>query len=140
MIPNELLRSGSYATVRTSGGDEDLERVVPLAGQPWRQADVNVRKPLSFGMISGGQCADNKGLRDYLVIVIWYLGGDISSPEQQRERVKIEIRAQQVLGSTVEIPREVAASANPARLVVRPRWQPRESWSDPNQATIGARD
>jgi len=51
------------------------------------------------------------------VIVIWYLGGDISSPEQQRERVKIEIRAQQVLGSTVEIPREVAASANPARLV-----------------------
>src|SRR6266702_6344070 len=104
MIPNELLRSGSYATVRTSGGDEDLERVVPLAGQPWRQADVNVRKPLSFGMISGGQCADNKGLRDYLVIVIWYLGGDISSPEQQRERVKIEIRAQQVLGSTVEIP------------------------------------
>lgn len=136
MIPKELLRNGSYAAVRTSGGDEDLERVVPLAGEPWRQADVKVRKPLSFGMITGGQCADNKGLRDYLdvvwkrarelpnrsrgaasLIVIWYLGGDISSPEQQRERVKIEIRAQQVLGSTVEIPREVAASVNPARLV-----------------------
>jgi hypothetical protein len=49
--------------------------------------------------------------------VIWYVGGDISSPEQQRERVKIEIRAERVLGSTVEIPREVAASANPAKLV-----------------------
>jgi hypothetical protein len=136
MIPNDLLRNGSYATVRTSGGDEDLERVVPLAGEPWRQEDVKVRKPLSFGMISGGQCADNKGLRDYLdmvwtsarelpdrsqgaasLIVIWYVGGDISSPEQQRERVKIEIRAEQVLGSTVEIPREVAASSNPAKLV-----------------------
>jgi hypothetical protein len=136
MIPNELLRNGSYATVRTSGGDEDLERVVPLAGEPWRQADVEVRKPLSFGMITGGQCADNKGLRDYLdivwkrarelpnrsqgaasLIVIWYVGGDISSPEQQRERVKIEIRAEQVLGSTVEIPRDVAASSNPAQLV-----------------------
>jgi hypothetical protein len=136
MIPNELLRNGSYATVRTSGGDEDLERVVPLAGEPWRQADVEVRKPLSFGMITGGQCADNKGLRDYLdmvwkrarelpnrsqgaasLIVIWYVGGDISSPEQQRERVKIEIRAERVLGSTVEIPRDVAASSNPAQLV-----------------------
>jgi hypothetical protein len=49
--------------------------------------------------------------------VIWYVGGDISSPDQQRERVKIEIRAEQVLGSTVEIPREVAASSNPAKLV-----------------------
>jgi len=136
MIPRELLRNGSYATVRTSGRDEDLERVVPLAGEPRRRADVKVRKPLSFGMISGGHCADNKGLRDYLdlvwkrarelpnrsqgaasLIVIWYVGGDISSPEQQRERVKIEIRAEQVLGSTVEIPREVAASANPEKLV-----------------------
>jgi hypothetical protein len=136
MIPEELLRTGSYATVRTSGPDEDHERVVPLAGAPWRPADVNVRKPLSFGMITGGQCTDNKGLRDYFdmvwkhardlpnrspraasLIVIWYVGGDISSPEQQRERVKIEIRAERVLGSTVEIPREVAASANPAKLV-----------------------
>jgi len=136
LIPNELLRTGSYATVRTSGGDEDLERVVPLAGEPWREADVKVREPLSFGMVTGGQCADNKGLRDYLdlvwkrarelpnrsqgaasLIVIWYVGGDISSPDQQRERVKIEIRSEQVLGSTVEIPREVAASANPAKLV-----------------------
>ena len=136
MIPKELLRTGSYATVRTSGGDEDHERVVPLAGDPWRQADVKVRKPLEFGMIIGGQCADNKALRDYLdvvwkrardlpnraqgaasLIVIWYVGGDISSPEQQRERVKIEIRAEHVLGSTVEIPREVAASANPAKAV-----------------------
>jgi hypothetical protein len=136
MIPTELLRNGSYATVRTRGRDEDHERVVPLAGAPRRQAEVNVRKPLSFGMIIGGQCADNKSLRDYLVmvgkrarelpnrsqgsaslIVIWYVGGDISSPEQHRERVKIEIRAEQVLGSTVEIPREVAASANPAKLV-----------------------
>jgi hypothetical protein len=136
MIPHELLRNGSYATVRTSGGDEAVERVVPLAGEPPRQADVKVRKPLSFGMISGGQCADNKALRDYLdivwkrarelpdrsqgaasLIVIWYVGGDISSPEQQRERVKIEIRTEQVLGSTVEIPRAVAASANPAKLV-----------------------
>jgi hypothetical protein len=49
--------------------------------------------------------------------VIWYLGGDISSPEQQREWVKIEIRGEQVLGSTVEIPREFAASTNPAKLV-----------------------
>ena len=49
--------------------------------------------------------------------MIWYVGGDISSPDQQRERVKIEIRSEQVLGSTVEIPREVAASANPAKLV-----------------------
>ena len=136
MIPKGLLRTGSYAIVRTGGGDEDHERVVPLAGEPWRQADVEVRKPLSFGMITGGQCADNKGLRDYLdivwkrardlpnrsqgaasLIVIWYVGGDISSPERQHERVKIEIRAEQVLGSTVEIPREVAASANPAKLV-----------------------
>jgi hypothetical protein len=69
MIPHELLRNGSYATVRTRGRDEDLERVVPLAGEPRRQADVKVRKPLSFGMISGGHCADNKGLRDYLDIV-----------------------------------------------------------------------
>jgi hypothetical protein len=78
---------------------------------------------------------DNKALRDYLdmvwkrarelpnrsqgaasLIVIWYVGGDISSPEQQRERVKIEIRAEQVIGSTVEIPRDVAASSNPAKL------------------------
>jgi hypothetical protein len=49
--------------------------------------------------------------------VIWYVGGDISTPERQRERVNIEIRAEQVLGSKVEIPREVAASANPAKLV-----------------------
>jgi hypothetical protein len=136
MIPNKLLRTGSYATVRTSGRDEDQERVVPLAGAPQLQADVNVRKALSFGMITGGQCADNKALRDYLdiawkrardlpnrshgaasLIVIWYVGGDISSPEQQRERVKIEIRAEQVLGSTVEIPRHVAASATPSALV-----------------------
>jgi hypothetical protein len=136
MIPKELLRTGSYATVRTSGPDEDHERIVPLAGAPLRQADVKVRKSLSFGMITGGQCADNKGLRDYLdtvwkrardlpnrsqgaasLIVIWYVGGDISSPEQQRERVKIEIRAERVLGSTVEIPRQLAASAHPAKLV-----------------------
>jgi hypothetical protein len=109
---------------------------VPLAGEPSRQADVKVRQPLSFGMITGGQCADNRALRNYLdvvwkrarelpnrsqgaasLIVIWYVGGDISSPEQQRERVKIEIRAEQVLGSTVEIPREVAASASPDKLV-----------------------
>jgi hypothetical protein len=69
MIPDELLRNGSYATVRTSGRDEDLERVVPLAGEPRSRADVKVRKPLSFGMISGGHCADNKDLRDYLDIV-----------------------------------------------------------------------
>lgn len=136
MIPKGLLRTGSYAIVRTGGGDEDHERVVPLAGEPRRRADVEARKPLSFGMITGGQCADNKALRDYLdvvwkrardlpnrsqgaasLIVIWYVGGDISSPDQQRERVKIEIRAEQVLGSTVEIPRQLAASADPAALV-----------------------
>lgn len=136
MIPDELLRTGSYATVRKSGSDEDAERVVPLAGEPRRQSDVKPRKPVSFGMISGGQCADNQKLRDHLdvvwkrarelpnrsrgassLIVIWYIGGDISSPERLRERVKIEIRAEQVLGSTVEIPRELAASANPATLV-----------------------
>ena len=136
MIPNELLRTGSYAIVRTSGQDEDTERVVPLAGEPRLQSDVKVRKPVSFGVIVGGQCADNKALNDCLkavwkrarelpnrsegassLIVIWYVGGDISSPDQQRERVKIEIRAEQVLGSKVEIPREVAASANPATLV-----------------------
>jgi hypothetical protein len=136
MIPNDLLRTGSYAAVRTSGRDEDHERVVPLAGKPSRQADVKARQPLSFGMITGGQCEENKALRDYLdivwkraralpnrsqgaasLIVIWYLGGDISSPEQPRERVKIEIRAEQVLGSTVQIPRAVAASAVPAKLV-----------------------
>lgn len=136
MIPDELLRTGSYATVRESGRDEDIERVVPLAGEPKRQLDVKPRKAVSFGMISGGQCADNKDLRDHLdvvwkrarelpdrsrgassLIVIWYVGGDISSPERQRERVKIEVRAEQVLGSTVEIPRELAASANPAALV-----------------------
>jgi len=136
MIPKELLRSRSYAIVRTGGRDEDHERVVPLAGEPSRQADVKVRQALSFGMITGGQCADNRALRNYLdmvwkrarelpnrsqgaasLIVIWYVGGDISSPEQQRERVKIEIRAEQVLGSTVEIPREVAASASPDKLV-----------------------
>lgn len=136
MIPKGLLRTGSYAVVRTGGGDEDQERVVPLAGKPRRRADVEVRKPISFGMIIGGQCADNKGLRDYLdivwkrardlpdrsqaaasLIVIWYVGGDISSPEEQRERVKIEIRAERVLGSTVEIPRQLAASPNPPKLV-----------------------
>ncbi|HVC75269.1 MAG TPA: hypothetical protein VND96_02000 [Candidatus Micrarchaeaceae archaeon] len=136
MIPEELLRTGSYAIVRTSGRDEDIERVVPLAGEPRRQPDVKVRKPVSFGMIVGGTCADNKDLDDYLkvvwkrarelpncsqgsssLIVIWYIGGDISSPEVQRERVKIEIRTEHVLGSKVEIPREVAASANPATLV-----------------------
>lgn len=136
MIPEELLRAGSYATVRKSGRDEDIERVGPLPGELRRQSDIKPRKPVSFGMISGGQCADNKDLRDHLdvvwkrarelpdrsrgassLIVIWYVGGDISSPERQRERVKIEIRAEQVLGSTVEIPRELAASANPATLV-----------------------
>jgi len=136
MIPHELLRTGSYATVRTSGRDEDRERVVPLAGEPWRRPDVKARQPLSFGMITGGRCQENKALLDYIdkvwkrarelpnrspgaasLIVIWYVGGDISSPEQQRERVKIEIRGEQVLGSTVAIPREVAASADPAKLV-----------------------
>ena len=136
MIPNDLLRTGSYAIVRTKRRDEDLERVVPLAGEPRRRVEVKIRKPLSFGMVSGGDCIDNRDLRAYLdivwrrardlpnrsqgassLIVIWYLGGDISSPDQQRERVKIEIRAEQVLGSTVEIPREVAASAHPATLV-----------------------
>src|SRR5437899_1834391 len=43
MIPKELLRTGSYAAVRTSGRDEDHERVVPLAGEPSRQADVKAR-------------------------------------------------------------------------------------------------
>jgi hypothetical protein len=109
MIPNELLRNGSYATVRTSGGDEDLERVVPLAGEPWRQADIEVRK--------GARELPNRSQGAASLIVIWYVGGDISSPDQQRERVKIEIRAEQVLGSTVEIPRDVAASSNPAQLV-----------------------
>jgi hypothetical protein len=32
MIPRELLRNGSYATVRTRGRNENVERVVPLAG------------------------------------------------------------------------------------------------------------
>jgi hypothetical protein len=64
MIPKGLLRTGSYAIVRTGGRDEDHERVVPLAGEPWREADIEVRKALSFGMITGAQCADNKGLRE----------------------------------------------------------------------------
>jgi hypothetical protein len=69
MIPHELLRTGSYAVFRTSGRDEDVERLVPLAGEPWRRSTVKVRKPVSFGMISGGHCADNKLLRDHLDLV-----------------------------------------------------------------------
>ena len=51
------------------------------------------------------------------LIVIWHVGGDISTPTELNERVKIEKRAERLLGSTIEIPRGVAASTEPARLV-----------------------
>src|SRR5437762_13505121 len=47
MIPRELLRNGSYGTVRPRGRDDDLERVVPLSGEPRRRAELKLRKPPS---------------------------------------------------------------------------------------------
>ena len=136
MIPGALVRVGSYAVIRTSGRDEDSERIVPLAGQPAIRPQLKDRKPLSFGMAVGGEAPDNRALLDYLkavwkrirelpdrsdragaLIVIWHIGGDISSPDELRERVKIEIRSERVLGSTIEIPLSVAATTDPATLV-----------------------
>ncbi len=136
MIPGALVRVGSYAVIRTAGRDEDSERIVPLAGEPAVRSELKERKPLSFGMAVGGEAPDNRALLDYLkavwkrireipdrsgragaLIVIWHIGGDISSPDELRERVKIEIRSERVLGSTIEIPLSVAATTDPATLV-----------------------
>ena len=136
LIPEPALRTGSYAIVRTSGRDEDNERVIPLAGEPAIRTKPKRRKPLSFGVVLGGSTSDNRAFDDYLktvwrqvretpdasleaacLIVIWHVGGDISSPNELGERVKIEKRDERLLGSTIEIPREVAASMEPERLV-----------------------
>lgn len=135
MIPESLIRTGSYAVVRTAGRDEDLERIVPLSGEPLIGSALKERKALSFGMILGGDCPDNRPLRAYLdelwhrarqlsdrgsgaaLIVIWYVGGDMMTPDQPRERVKVENRPDVVPGASVEVPRSVAAAVKPERLV-----------------------
>ncbi len=136
LIPAAALRPGSYAVIRAAGRDEDSERVIALAGEPAIQPEHKQRKPLSFGMVVGGETSDNRALLDYIkilwrqiretpdastdaasLIVIWHVGGDISSPTGLNERVKIEKRTERLLGSTIEIPRGVAASTEPARLV-----------------------
>jgi hypothetical protein len=123
LIPSHLLQVGSYAVVRLSDRDEMTERVIPLAGEPALPPKEELRAPLSFGMVSGGDAADNKPLLDYItevwrelratpkvssevaqLIVIWYVGGDVSSPDQARETVRIENRSERMLGAGIEIP------------------------------------
>jgi hypothetical protein len=70
LIPAAALRPGSYAVIRAAGRDEDSERVIALAGEMAIHPMHKQRKPLSFGMVVGGETSDNRALLDY-VMILW---------------------------------------------------------------------